>query len=478
MNGQSLDNQNNQTNGGEINTNVLGELPGQALGQVPDAAAGLVNSEVPPAQPMAVPPAQPEPVPQAQPIPQPDAMGTPTTVDNSGAGTESVANVPPVASEPTIVNPAGETVSNNSPVTDSMPNSGMIPPTGIDPMGTANSNGFVDVNKNENIGVIPPDPESGGKKPINKVAFIIVVVGLIAVVAYGVYYYLSASKSKVTVVPKDISIALGDNLSSNPDDYATITGTSSSNCILNILNVDNHTAGTYEYTLTCNDNVYKGNVTVTDTLPPTASMKIVYKTINSTVIPDEFVEKCEDPSGCKMTLADETGVRNYLTTAGGPNNIDITLTDSVGNSNTESGILYVVPSDIKLFRLCSSAPEPVTSASTTVTRISTDRLTIGQDETGQLYYLGAGRREYKYTFADKESYDAVVGIRENTLTYDNKTGFAIYDDENLSVTISTDLDINTLNTESGGTFATDFASISAFYEGKENYTCQNALFTN
>ena len=493
MNEQNLNNQGNQTN---EKINGFGQMSGQALGQVPDTQSNLVNSAVPPVQPvpeanLGVPPVQPN----SQVASPPDASGSNVPPVPSDIGVQGqvpqptleqiqqpVPEVSPVnQSESTIVNPAGEIVNMNGPVTDSMPSSGMIPPTGIDPTGVANSNGFVETTKTENIGTIPPAPENNNeKKPTNKVVFIILIVALIAGIAYGVYYYLSLSKSKVTVQTKDLTISLGGALSSDPRDYATITGTSPNNCVVDILSVDNHKAGDYEYTLTCNNNSYKGKVTITDTEAPTATMKIVYKKVNSTITAEEFAEKCEDPSNCTMTFADDATVKGYLATVGGPNNVDVVISDSVGNTKTETGILYVLPENTSVF-LCSGEAETLDGVeSSPVVKNVTDRIIFEQDaETGSYKYLDLGRREYNYKFGDVNAFSNAIGPEENNQSYDGISGFTTYDKTNFILNISTPLDMNVLNTEAGGSFATDLPGVINFYSTK-GYTCvvDQSLLTN
>jgi len=371
----------------------------------------------------------------------------------------------PSNAEPTVVSPTGEPVNF-----DNMPSAPTVDPNasnnangvvGLDPMLNTNINGFVEPNKVENIGAMPPkNDEPKGKKP-NKIVFIILVLALIAGVAYGVYYYLSVSKTKVTVTPKEnIEISINEKLSSDPGDYALIKGTDSSNCTRNVDNVNTSKPGVYEYTVTCNGKDYKGKITVKDMEGPELAVKIVYTTVNNTVDVNSFVTKCEDPSGCVVSFVDPATATNYMNTAGGPYDIDIIAKDSLDNTTKAKAILYVVPYDIQITMVFDASSEKIGN----VTKTVSDKLKFGYNET--IVYLNAGRREYKYVFSNKQEYEAAVGDKTSEMTYDNMTGLAFYDDENLTLTISTNLDQNTLNSEASGAFPTAFNDIRTLYENK------------
>lgn len=350
------------------------------------------------------------------------------------------------------------------PIPGTVPNMG-LPNNGI------NSNGFVEPNKVENIGTMPPNNnENKKKKSMNKGVFILLILALMLLVAYGVYYLLSLSKSKVDVKLKDnLTVSLGEVLSSDINDYATITGTNSANCTLMTANVDTSKIGDYQYTITCEEDTYTGTISVKDTMAPIVDLNIVYKTVNSAVTVEDFVKDCTDDSKCETELVNASTVNNYLTTVGGPYNIEIKAKDSLDNTTTVHGILYVVPYDIKAFLSCSSAEESMTEFKANKTVI--DKLTVGNDGTN-ISYLGAARREFKYIFTDEAEYKNAIGNKEYNLTFDGQTGLAMFDDENLTLTISTDLDINSLNTDAGGTFPTLYPDILNYYQTTRGYTCQ------
>ncbi|MDE6284877.1 MAG: hypothetical protein K2M17_03955, partial [Bacilli bacterium] len=413
------------------------------------------------------------PVPMDNPAPNVNPQPIPGTVPPQPASAPNA--------EPTVVNPSGEVVNPTSnpvaspdvqgqmngnlgqqPVAGTLASNNTGSPVGMDPLMNANVNGFVEPNKAENIGMAPPSNDPNTKKPMNKIVFVILIIVLMLGVAFGVYYYLSVSKTKISVSTRDLTISTGDVLSSNPSDYATITGTNSSNCAVNTLNVDTATVGSYEYILTCNGTEYKGKVNVQDGVPPVLKTKIVYKKINGTVVADDFVESCTDSSKCTYDFESASKVNEFMSTTGGPNEVNIKAQDGSGNTTVGKGILYVLPSDLRLFGVCSTPDE----SESNFVRKTTDRFAIGDS----FLYLGAARREYSYSFANVEAYQAAVGEKLPTMTYNGVTGLATYDDVGYTLTISTDLDTATLNNEFNGTFPTNYLEILTTYRVR-NYTC-------
>src|SRR5699024_1884181 len=140
---------------------------------------------------------------------------------------------------------------------------------------------------------------------------------------------------------------------------------------------------------------------------------------------------------------------------GGPYDVAINVADEAGNSKEVTGKLYVTPYSIQVFRSCESPSSNVDNYQATKT--TTDYLPIGNDTTNGLVYLGVSQRIYTYTFTDTGSYESVVADHPDTLTFDGITGTASYNDDDLTFQITTDLSLETLNSEAGGTFPTTYA---------------------
>lgn len=398
--------------------------------------------------------------------------------------TPEVVNVTPTTNAPETVAPASSISNNatNTPVATPIPGtennnmpSNMGSSIGQDPggisLGSVNNNGFVEPTKVEDIGAVPPKQEKP-KRPMNKVLFTIIIVLLIGAVAFGVYYYLNLGSSKVSVTVKDVTLGLGETLSDDINDYATITGGGASTCKKDINNINTNALGDYNFTITCGEDVYSGTVHIVDKTAPTAQLKTVYKVLNTdTIAVDDFVTSCTDPSNCAYSFTNEETVKSYLQTAGGPYNVGITLTDDENNSKEVNAILYVSPTEITAIRSCTSLDSEIAGFSGSMT--TTDNLVLGLTENG-LGYLGISQRIYTYKFSNNDDYLQIISDKPETMTFNNISGLAQYDDENNTLKIATDLDVSTLDTEAGGTFDRTYNGLKNFYSQK-NYTCINIV---
>ncbi|MEG1506346.1 MAG: hypothetical protein RR478_02485 [Bacilli bacterium] len=394
---------------------------------------------------------------------------------NNGIGLDptSLGNVEPVESlEPTPQVQNVQPLENAQPV-EPIANSAINgqpyvaqPIPGTTNEQTVNSNGFVEPNKVENIGTVPPPVTNNNKKkqkPINKVLFIILIVALIGGVAYGVYYYLSLSKPKVTVKTKPLVVDVDAKLSDNINDYATITGSSSANCVLNTTNVDTKIEGEYTYKVTCGKESFSGKIIVKDTVGPSVTLKDVYAQINGTIKPEDFVSTCSEKE-CTYSFKDKTLLETNLQKAG-TYEVDVIVADKKENKTDVKGQLFVLPEKVKLVFSCSSKEEKMTSP--IATKTINDRFPINDINN----YLGYSTRLYKYVFADETTYKTAVGEKKSTITFDNITGRAAYDDKLFTLEVTTNLTEENLNKEYGKTFPKGYAEISTYYEGTKKYTC-------
>ena len=82
------------------------------------------------------------------------------------------------------------------------------------------------------------------------------------------------------------------------------------------------------------------------------------------------------------------------------------------------------------------------------------------------------QKKFTYVFTNEADYKNAIGNKEYNLTFDGHNGIASFDDENKTLIISTDLDINSLNTDAGGTFPTLYPDILNYYQTTRGYTCQ------
>ena len=437
MNGQNP-NLNNGTNNG-LNSETLGST---TLGM----AQNTPNVEGPNINPTPIPNSGINSIPNVAPMPNttPNVAPQVESLESAPMPTEPVARPIPGTEDMLTGNTVG--VNNN------------FTPSG-------NINGFTNSNKVENIGVVPPqNNDNKKKKPMNKILFIILIIALIGAVAYGVYYFLSVSNNTVKLTPKTVSIGVGETVPDDIKEYATITRGNASTCSVNTRNVDTSTVGEYEVTITCGKNTYKAKVVVSDKTAPVVEVNMVFKTINTTVRVEDFIKSCNDPSNCKTSFADEAKVNEYMTAAGGPYEVVIEAVDDAGNKADYTATLYVTSEDIFLFANFSSTEEILTEYK--AKKVVNDIFAINRT----LVFLNAARRDYKYTFENAADYNEIVKNKENTITFDGITGTATYDDNNLSLVISTDLSLDTLKSENNGNFPTSYQEIQTIYKDTKGYT--------
>ena len=412
-----------------------------------------------------------------------DAIPTPTPMPNTPG--EPVINPTPVnvtqnvtpATNPTIepnsninLDPLGGGGINQAPAPTSEPVAQPIPGTenqvGMDNLmgntvGRKNMN-FPNQNptKDVNIGAVPPSSNEKKSKPMSKVLFVLLILVLIAGVAFGVYYFLNRSNS-VKLTPKEITLGIGDIVPDDVNSYATNISGNTSLCSVDSNNVDSTQPGNYKVIIKCKDKTYEATVIVTDKTAPQVELNTVFRTINTSVNVDDFVKSCTDPSSCKTSFKNEQEVNTYLQTAGGPYKVEIVATDDNGNEATYTAELYVTSEDVFLYLDCSTSETEVMNYSATKT--IEDIFPIARTD---FLFLNVARRDYVYKFTSLDEYNQVVGNKDTTITFDSITGNAIYDDANLTLTISTDLPIDKLNSENGGNFPTNYSEIQTLYQTK------------
>lgn len=455
MNGQNpneLNNQNglNATSLGAINPNVM---PSQMPNQVPN--------------PTVIPNQEPESLDAeiAQPLPNLNS-GVNNTINNNvnnnvNANVNTVNNMEPQAQPiPGTEGTPAPTFSNLTANTVGINNQNL-------------NNNFVSPQKIDNIGTIPPtgnEPSKKAKKTMNKVLFTLLILILIAGVAFGVYYFLSQSK-KVKLEGKTLNIDIGATLSTNINDYFTIKTGSSSLCnTVNTKNVDTKNPGSYKVTVTCGKDTFESTVIVADKQSPQVSIKPVFKTVNDAISINDFIISCTDASNCTTTFKDEASITNYLSTASDKKiTIAINVKDDLNNTKEYNADLYVMP--YKLFRFINCEGQSESIQGYKATKTISDILPTGTNEEGSPVFMQVARREYKYIFEEEQEYNEVVGKKDAIITFDNNTGLAFYSDKDKTLIIDVDLPIETLQSENNNAFPTSFAEIQNLYKDTKSYSC-------
>lgn len=411
----------------------------------------------------------------------PNQAQNPTMIPNQEPESLDVGVSQPLPNVNNTVNPEVTPVNNIPPQAQPIPGTEGTPaPTfsnlTANTVGISNSNlnnNFVSPQKIDNIGTIPPtgnEPSKKAKKPMNKVLFTILILILIAGVAYGVYYFLSQSK-KVKLEGKTVNVEIGATLSTNINDYFTIKTGSSSLCnTVNVKNVDTKNPGSYKVTVTCGKDTYTSTVVVADKQSPQVSLKPVFKTVNDTLTINDFIISCTDASNCTTTFKDEATITNYLQTVSDKKyQVTINAKDDLGNEKEYNTDLYVLPYQLFRFINCEGQPENLQGYKATKT--TSDIIPTGVNEEGSPVFMQVARREYKYTFEETKEYMDVIGKKDAIMTFDNVTGLAYYNDTNKTLIISVDLPIETLQSENNNAFPTSFVGIQNLYKDTKLYSC-------
>ena len=321
----------------------------------------------------------------------------------------------------------------------------------------------------EVIGTTPPisleEEKQPKKKGNNKILFIIIILIVLAAIGFGTFYVLKytdlLSKNEgVTITTKNIELNVGDSLTNDIKDFATISGTSSSNCTLNTLDVDVSNAGTYEYTVTCGKITKTGQVIVTKNKEIEIATKKVYKVKDeqlSTNINDYATISGTDIKNCTLDTEDvditQAGTYNYKITC-----------DSVEGT----GELVILEYKIKGYLVCTSK-EQTDSNLNAATTIS-NKFAIVDD--GNNSYGNIASEINNFKFNDEEKFaDYLADYNINkTLTLNNVTGDVTFDNENMTISISRELDEDTVK-EYGEDNIKNYSSLRKYFTETKNYTC-------
>lgn len=312
---------------------------------------------------------------------------------------------------------------------------------------------------NVNIGTNPPMEEGKKKKGINKVIFILLIVVLMAGVAFFVYYFLNISNT-VKLSSETLTLNVGDVVPNEVTSYAKVLKGNASSCSVNTRGVDSSTMGTYKVIITCGKDTYESTVIITDKEAPKVELNALFRTVGSTLVVDDFVKSCTDSSNCTVKIENEDELNNYLSTPG-TYKVKILAEDDNQNQAIYETDLYVLNEEIYLYLKCTSKEEVLTNYNAIKT--VSDILPITKEE---FKFLEVGRRDYIYKFENIDEYNSVVGNKDLLITFDSITGLASYDEENLTLVISTDLSKDTITQEVGDTPFTNYMEIQSYYQSK------------
>lgn len=172
---------------------------------------------------------------------------------------------------------------------------------------------------------------------------VVTFIIFLSAIAFG-YYYYSHYFVNIYFKPKKFEVELGDVLSSDLNDY--IDCINCNNFRLDVSNVlvdeNNRTIspGEYSYKITGNNKIKKGKIIVKDTTSPKVITKDLNVGINEEFDVSDFVLSCEDLSlPCKVSYSNPDSYD--LNNSEGTYNLEIIVSDSLGNSTVEKVVLNV-----------------------------------------------------------------------------------------------------------------------------------------
>ncbi len=172
---------------------------------------------------------------------------------------------------------------------------------------------------------------------------IITIIIFMALIAGGIYFYMDY-KTKDNIKLKNVTVELGDKLSTDISTY--ITGNNIDTYSLDISNISvdedgkTNSTGEYSYKIKKNGEVKKGKLYVKDTIKPSFKVEDLNVGVNEDFNPNDFLIKCEDlslPCSVKfkkvkdLELNKEEGT--YKTT--------IIISDAAGNEEVQDVNLIV-----------------------------------------------------------------------------------------------------------------------------------------
>ena len=392
---------------GSMGTQNLDTLNTTMPGVIPNASP--VNLNPPGMIPPAVPTEQNE-APTVEPL-----MGT-----NIGPNNNVNLNPP----QPSI-NPG---VNMNNMV------GGMVPPTN-------NTSMFDGVPVPPSPSTEPPKEKKKGK--MNKILLIVLIAILIAVVGFGVYYFLVLSKKNaVTITPIIGSeIELGSPLTENVLSYVSLSGITSSQCTLKS-NVDVKKAGTYEWSVTCGSKTTGSKtVTVKDTKGPEVKAKDLIVVPNKEVNPEDFIESATDASEeegeISFAFEDES---TFDVTKEGTYDVTIVASDAYQNTTTVTAKLTVSNDAPSHYLECGYEDISKTYPKATVNVYFRYGIT-----TSNTLYDNVKIVEYVF---DDETYDDALGDVTDD-GFDGLKGKVITNDTNYTIRVEINVTKNDLAKEFG-----------------------------
>ncbi len=411
--------------------------------------------------------------------------------------------IPNVTNEPQVANPvlntSNDVIPEMTPVQNDMASvttapeavslNDMVSPTNLEsndiskfgqegiPLNNINQNpkpsSLESVTKSDeynNIGVVPANAhvEQKIKKPLNPKMVLIAAVVLVVLIGIGVFAYLRMGQNAAKSLKlKNVKVQLSDVLSTNVNDYVA-SGKIDTSCVTNFDDVQINKIGHYQYKIICDSGTVVGYIDVVDEQAPTITTKTVYKLVGQTIDKNDFIESCEDVSGCVTVLDDEETVKNYLTTAGSH---EVTLTVKDGNNNEKKVSSYLIVTNTEVSRnlICTSKQFENTDEQYNYKIKDSVGILI---EDGDIKNAGFTFRDYIINYSSDEAYKkAKDSIKDGNITLSLVSGKATFNDAEKQIIVKKMMSVEELNSEFE-LYPDEYSALRSAYENHENeYEC-------
>lgn len=353
---------------------------------------------------------------------------------------------------------------NSTPVT---PEPAYTNPQNINPMP-----GFEHSNQ---IGTTPPislEPEKEPKKKkSNKTVFILIIIILLFGIGFGTYYVLKytdilSNAPKIVIETKNLEVNIGESISSDIKDYATVTGTDIKNCNIDKETIDSTKVGTYTYKITCGEVYKTGTVNVVDNTELLVNTENLYKVKGSTVEAKDFIVNPNEDYSYEIINNEE--VKGYLNSDEGTYIVKIKATSGTKTKEVEAK-LTIIKYEIKGYLVCSSNPQNLENSSTT--KVLSERFAIVND--GNNSFGGVSKQSYIFKFSDETEYTNYLAEYKNkgTITIDNVTGQVEFNDTDLTITITNEKTKEEVIAKYGESNMVNYRSIRSYFINTLKYTC-------
>lgn len=319
------------------------------------------------------------------------------------------------------------------------------------------------------------EPNKNDKKPqkekpslIKQILFIVLILALMGGVAYGVYYYLTLARKKnnqnttPTFVLNDVTVNVGDKLSSSLSEYGNFTNLDITNCKLNTSEVDTSKAGTYPYYVVCSTSKYTAKVIVVESENGgnTSSQnefkiknEFIYLTKGSEINPERLISSEEKYT---YTFENKENVKSIVNDLG-IQSINIKVTDTNNVEKTYTSFIYVIDSEPKIKFSCQSPDGKVVDK----TLFDSNKENIDKSVRMNVYTYNN----------DTELNDMISKIEGGILSIDDDRGYALIDYSKRTITLVKMLQSDILDQEYGSSFPTSYNEISNYYRNKLKFDC-------